>query len=476
MLVAVPTRTKIHMKLGFFPAIYTARSSSSTNSRCLNGMVIWDRLPQELWDLIEDHIVVGIPQLLPSERPRNYPLLYPHVSWREPTNFLALACTSRRWCYRILSRAWRHIVVSKPAHVATLLAATTIASASAFYDNTLRCDVMLPAGCSYHDVFTLLAKFPRVRAITLDSPPLQLFSTSRTSLARTITSVQLGVLPRGFAVVHLERLSISFPEVRILQVLHAPAVTLTPTTPTPGSAPLLANVDHLSVGCPWEFLFDEPPYRNHFLGVIAQLPEQSIFPDLTSASIERYAGSVSQFLQRHGGRLKHLACGSLARDLLTSDILRSYCHDLTSLTLTVDANTESLVALPIAVTEIVVLLPFLRRWREVPDLSIFVLHCLEAVASSRTDPLPAIRCETRGALDGRWIDRKLRQLRLDTVPVHHFSFGKRTHNIACSVTDSWSHASGWVPQGLLCTPQCVACSSNVSMVHGRQTLRRRVVR
>lgn len=383
---------------------------------------IWNRLPEELWGLIEDHIVGEAPDLLPCDRPPFYPLQYPYVAWREKTNLFALARTSRAWFHRIMSRAWRHVVITKPSHMTALLAPDTLAAATGLYERTLRCDIMLPLGSSYGKVWSLLARFPHVQAVALECPSLQCFAHPSGALAPSITSLQVGLLPRGFGSNHILNLSTSFPRLKELQVVHCPSVTLPDILQQTSTERLLPCLHRLAVGCPWQFLFDEPAYRNHFLRLLAPFSYGTIFSTSIAIAIKLSAAGVSDFLRVHGRRISELACSSNSQEVLGPALLRDCCPSLTTIILTVDSDTTIMPAWPDTLADVVVLLPFVRRWREIPSLSGFLVRCLERVVGDTRAPAHTLHCELRGTLTEPWLNRRIDRLDASAPRIVTFRF------------------------------------------------------
>lgn len=374
----------------------------------INPPTVWSRLPDELWDIVAEHIIGETAPLVPASRHEHFPVLYPLPSWREKTNLYAMALTCRAWYTRIMERAWRHVVVSNISHVLNVLESQH--HRYGFYQNTLRCDIMLPAGPTYAAVPTMLLEFPNLRSITVDSPTLQFFVEPHVPLPATITSVQIHCLPRRFRMHHLLRMSDMLPELDTLQIVAAPEIDLSPMPTFPLARPALRKLSHLSLGFPCQFLFDPPPLANDFLALLAAAPLGSVTPALHSLAVEKHVQHTPTFLQTHGSQLRHLSCPTVPTDLSVPGMLSDNCRSLTSLTLVLDTHTFAIPPLPPSVSTIVVLLPFVRQWRKLSTVPVSAQRCFERLKALPAQPAVTIYFEIRGAMDARWLRWKSKEL------------------------------------------------------------------
>lgn len=94
-----------------------------------------------------------------SKRDPLSPLPFPEASPLVRTSVLALALTGRRYASLVLPFLWRHVVLSTASHLNSLLSSPVTAQNAPFYDETVRCDILVPLSSRIDDIPMLVTRF-----------------------------------------------------------------------------------------------------------------------------------------------------------------------------------------------------------------------------------------------------------------------------------------------------------------------------
>lgn len=268
-----------------------------------------------------------------------------------------------------------------------------------------------------------ITRFPSLRTlIVLHPPPLHTFTALHSSWTTSITTLQIGVLPREFSLRDAQHLSHSFPHVKTLQILAGEIVHLPLTRNREMSPPLFSDVTDLHVGVPWNY-FPLPMSSSCRLFVLLScLKPGSVFPKLRHLAVEKSVAMVSTFIERHARSLEDIACSSDNRDVFHPLTLAPVSNRLSTVILHVDRECRDLSTLPSLVSSVVVVLPFLPRWRVPRSIHDDLMACLQQIRQLAMKQPIRLSVEHRKVLDGPALARVRKEFREVSVDLRSLRF------------------------------------------------------
>lgn len=391
-------------------------------------------LPPEIFDIIALY-AVELPITTSSTLPHYFPLLFPKNPQAPGTNLYDLTLAHPKLTPAIMKMSWPLVVVSVNSHVKNILDMRPTHRRQWFCKSTTRCEIFLPILSPTPDLDHFLHRFINLQTLVWEFPPLSFFRSSITLPQRSLTTLQIATLPSFFNAHNLIALSDVFPALTHLQVLDTPFIDSSPRFTLPDD-PILPNLTHLAVGVPWHFLPGEPYHRNTFLDLLTLFPKHSAIPNLTHLAVELHADISEDFIEQHCESLTTIAFGSGDARFFDEDLLLAPPEHLRTIVLHLDADSLDFPELPLSITRIVLLQPFLPQWRTILNLHNHLSLCLDRIYTLPDNSVTEVLCEKRSAMSPSFIESQTERFAAVGVSFSVFDFSA-CHLSASSTSQSF---------------------------------------